>query len=67
MKKEMYDIILEVMLGTFNVPVKSRTAIQKNALIQYWRHKDKFSLMEKPDGSLMLLSNGVPVGIREQD
>lgn len=44
MDEETYDVILKLLKGEFNVPVASRTIVQRNAIIRFWRNRDQFSM-----------------------
>ncbi|XP_050398002.2 uncharacterized protein LOC126815931 isoform X2 [Patella vulgata] len=57
---ESYETIISLVMGEFNTPVKLRTTLQKNAIIQFWRNKGKYSV-EEVDGERRLFFNGVPV------
>ena len=41
---EVYDTLLLLVQGKFDVPVKKRTRVQKNALVRFWRRKEQFHL-----------------------
>ena len=42
--EEAYKTILLLVQGKFNVPVAERTREQKNAVVRYWRNRDRFHL-----------------------
>ena len=37
--EEEYEILVNLVKGEFNTPVKERTRLQKNAIIKFWRAK----------------------------
>ena len=39
-----YEMILLLVQGKFNVPVAERTREQKNAVVRYWRQRNRFHL-----------------------
>ena len=41
---EVYDTLLLLVQGKFDVPVKKRTRVQKNALVRFWRRQGQFHL-----------------------
>jgi len=41
---EAYETILLLVQGNFNVPVAERTREQRNAVVRYWRQRDRFHL-----------------------
>ncbi|MES9901346.1 MAG: hypothetical protein ABW168_01530 [Sedimenticola sp.] len=40
----VYETIVQLLKGTFEVPKRLRTNQQKNAVIKYWRSKSDFSI-----------------------
>nr|XP_022330532.1 uncharacterized protein LOC111128076 isoform X15 [Crassostrea virginica] len=56
MNRETYDTLLSLALGTFKTPIKQRTRVQKNAVIQFWRNKNNLSV-ELVHGQYMLFCN----------
>ena len=44
--EEEYGVLVLLVKREFNVPVKERTKIQKNAVIKFWRSKEKFTIGE---------------------
>ena len=42
--EQEYSIFVQLTKGAFSVPVKERTRIQKNAVIKFWRSKERFTL-----------------------
>ena len=40
MTKETHDTIVEIMNGIFNIPVRERSIVQRNAVVRYWRNRD---------------------------
>ena len=47
--EEEYKILVNLAKGTFSVPVKERTRIQKSAVIKFWRSNGKFTV----DGNIL--------------
>ena len=43
--EEEYDVLLRLAKGTFQIPVRDRTNIQKAAVIKFWRKKDRYSFV----------------------
>ena len=41
---EVYDTLLLLVQGKFDVSVKKRTRVQKNALVRFWRRQEQFHL-----------------------
>lgn len=41
---EVYDTLLLLVQGKFDMPVKKRTRVQKNALVRFWRRQKQFHL-----------------------
>lgn len=54
MDEESYDVILTLLKGQFNVSNASRTRVQHNAIIRFWRNRDMFFLDE--DGRTVLFN-----------
>lgn len=44
LSEEAYDTLLLLVQGRFKVPVAERTREQRNAVIRYWRNRDRFHL-----------------------
>ena len=42
--KRLYKTLLLLVQGKFKVPVAERTREQKNAVVRYWRNRDRFHL-----------------------
>ena len=42
--EEAYKILFLLVQGKFNVPVAECTREQKNAVVRYWRNRDRFHL-----------------------
>ena len=42
--EEAYKTLLLLVQGKFNLPVAERTREQKNAIVRYWRNRDRFHL-----------------------
>ena len=47
-----YETILLLVQGKFNVPVAERTREQKNAVVRYWRQRNRFHLGPQPTPTL---------------
>ena len=47
-----YETILLLVQGKFNVPVAERTREQKNAVVRYWRQRNRFHLGPQPTSTL---------------
>ena len=60
MTKETHDTIVDIMNGIFNIPVRERSTVQRNAVLRYWRNRHIFNLGE--DGTL--LCDEKPVAVR---
>ncbi|KAL9983848.1 hypothetical protein ACROYT_G006088 [Oculina patagonica] len=41
---EVYDTLLLLVQGKFNVPVNERSRIQRNTVVRFWRRRDQFHL-----------------------
>lgn len=41
---EAYETMLSLVQGTFNVPVAERTREQKNAVVRFWRNRNRYHL-----------------------
>ena len=39
-----YEILVNLVKGEFNIPVKERTRLQKNAIIKFWRAISKYKV-----------------------
>lgn len=59
MDEETYDVILKLLKGEFNVPVASRTRVQRTAIIRFWRNRDQFSMDD--DGQTVLCNGKIVV------
>lgn len=60
MNQETYETLLNLALGTFKIPIKERTRVQKNAVIQYWRNKNNLSV-KLVQGQYTLFFNNRPI------
>ena len=67
MTKETHDTIVEIMNGIFNIPVRERSIVQRNAVVRYWRNRHRplysawakmgrYSVMKNP-WQCVLISN----------
>ena len=50
--EEAYKALLLLVQGKFNVPVAERTREQKNAVVRYWRNRDRFHLVPQATPTL---------------
>ena len=48
---ETHDTIVDIMNGIFNIRVRERSTVQRNAVGRYWRNRYIFNLGE--DGTLL--------------
>jgi hypothetical protein len=65
MNQETYDTLLSLSLGTFKIPIKQRSRVQKNAVIQYWRNKACLSA-KLVQGQYVLFFNDRPITPRTE-
>lgn len=56
----VYDTLVELTKGEFDVPVKQRSAQQKASCVRFWRNKSKFSI-QKVNGEEKLFFDGKAV------
>ena len=56
----VYDTLVELTNGEFDVPVKQRSAQQKASCVRFWRNKSKFSI-QKVNGEEKLFFDGKAV------
>ena len=56
----VYDTLVELTKGEFDVPVKQRSAQQKASCVRVWRKKSKFSI-QKVNGEEKLFFDGKTV------
>ena len=56
----VYDTLVELTKGEFDVPVKQRSAKQKASCVRFWRNKSKFSI-QKVNGEEKLFFDGKAV------
>ncbi|ESO90343.1 hypothetical protein LOTGIDRAFT_164262 [Lottia gigantea] len=61
--QETYETIVHLVRGEFKIPTKHRTQLHRNAVVQYWRGKNRYSVVDTDDGP-QLLFDGVPVQIK---
>ena len=58
--EETYNTIILLVKKRFSVPVKNRSQAQKNAVIKFWRNKDRF-IVKKINGTEKLFRDGKEV------
>ena len=47
MEEEEYEVIKELVVGDFNVPVSKRTRLRKSGIIKFWRLKAGLGIDDK--------------------
>ncbi len=55
-----YSVMVDVLRGSFNIPVKERTEQHKSAIVQLWRNKGKFTVNDSNPANLYYNGKCVP-------
>ena len=60
MNDAVYDTLVKLTKGKFDVPVKQRSAQQKVSCVRFWRNKSKVTI-QKVNGEVKLFFDGKAV------
>lgn len=54
LSEERYNLFVQLLKGTYHVPVKERTSEQRRGILQFWRVKNKLSLGKEENKDVLL-------------
>lgn len=59
MNDDIYEIVLKIVKGEFDTPVANRSRVEKSAIINHYRKKDRWSVKEENGVFILLLGKRI--------